>query len=48
MKLKQAILPVGLRNPVADRLRCRLKLAGKVGRITPSANQIDHLATKLR
>jgi len=41
-------LPVGLCNPVADRLRCRLKLAGKLGRITPSANQIDHPATKLR
>ena len=27
---------------------CRLELASKVGRITSSANQIDHLATKLR
>jgi len=43
-----ALLPVGLRNPVADRLRCRLELAGKLGRITSSSNQIDHLAAKLR
>jgi hypothetical protein len=41
-------VPVGLRNPVADGLRGRLELAGKLGRITSSANQIDHLATKLR
>ena len=41
-------MAVGLRNPVADRLRCRLELTGKLGRITSSANQIDHLATKLR
>src|SRR4029077_2687352 len=46
--LPAALLPVGLRNPVADGLRCRLELAGKLGRITSSANQIDHLATKLR
>ena len=26
-------MPVGLRNPVADGLRCRLELAGKLGRI---------------
>src|SRR4029077_16162551 len=46
--LPAALLPVGLRNPVADRLRCRVELAGKVGRITSRANQIDHLSTKLR
>jgi hypothetical protein len=46
--LPAALLPLGLCNPVADRLRCRLKLAGQGGRIAPSANQIDHLATKLR
>src|SRR5260370_17157200 len=40
--LPAALLPVGLRNPVADGLRCRLELAGKLGPITASANQICH------
>ena len=46
--LPAALLAVGLRNPVADRLRCRLELTGKLRRITSSANQIDPQATKLR
>ena len=39
---------IGLRDPVADRLRGRLELAGEVVGIAAGADQIDHLATKLR
>ena len=46
--LPAALFPVRLRDPMADRLRRRLKLAGKVGRIAASADQLHHLATELR
>src|ERR1700680_820745 len=45
--LLAALLPVGLRNPVADRLRGRFKLPGKLGRIPAGADQLDHPTAKL-
>ena len=35
--LPAAFLPIGLRHPVADRLRGRLKLSRKIGRIAASS-----------
>jgi hypothetical protein len=46
--LPAALLPVGLHDPLADRLCRRLELAGKIGRITAGPDKIDHLATGLR
>ena len=46
--LPAALLPVGLRDPVADRVRRRLELAGKVSRIATGADRINHLAAELR
>jgi hypothetical protein len=45
--LPAALLPVGLRHPVADRLRGRFKFPGKLGRISARADQLDHLTAKL-
>src|SRR5258708_5924627 len=45
--LPAALLPVGLRHPVADRLCSRFKLPGKLGRISAGADQLDHLTAKL-
>jgi hypothetical protein len=45
--LPAALLPVGLRHPVADRLRGRFELPGKLGRISAGADQLDHLTAKL-
>ena len=39
---------VGLHDPVAERLRYRLKLLGKIVWVAPSTDQIDHLATEFR
>src|SRR5260370_1273910 len=46
--LPAALLPVGLRHPVADRLCGRFELPGKLGRIAAGADQVDHLTAKLR
>ena len=43
-----AVLPIGDRNPVPDRLSRRLELASQVDRIAPRADQIDHLPPELR
>jgi hypothetical protein len=44
--LPAALLPVRLRNPVADRLRRRFELTGKVGRIATGPDQIHHLTAE--
>ena len=46
--LPAALLPVGLGNPNADRLRGRLELAGQIPWRPPGTDQLDHLATELR
>ena len=46
--LPAALLPVGLRNPMADRLRRRLKLPSELRRVTTGADQFNHLAAELR
>ena len=43
-----AFMAINLRDPIADRLRCRFKLAGQFLRIPANADQIDHLTTELR
>jgi hypothetical protein len=48
LRLPAAFGQVGLQDPVADRLRGRLELAGQVGRVTPGADQLDPLAPGLR
>lgn len=42
-----ALAAVGLRDPVADRLRGGLELARQISRITTGADQLDHLAAEL-
>src|SRR5258707_1041858 len=46
--LPAALLPVGLRHPVADRLCGRFELPGKLGRISAGADQFDYLTAKFR
>lgn len=46
--LPATLFPIRLRNPVTDRLRRRLALAGKARRIAASANQLYDLAMELR
>jgi hypothetical protein len=42
-----ALLPVSLGNPVADRLRRGVELAGEISRVATGTDQLDHLASKL-
>src|SRR5271169_6580068 len=46
--LPAALVSVSLGDPRANGVAARLKLAGKIVRITASADQVDHLSAKFR
>ncbi len=48
LHLPPALLPISLKDPVADRLGGRFERAGKIGRIAAGTHQIDDRATQLR